>query len=143
MIPASAEGGFPVSVVSEDVLRTYVDLLVRLVEAAGAIVIFVGAMLAAVGFLRAALARHKDEEFVGVRLGLGRYLTLGLEFQLASDVLRTAIAPTFTEIGKLAAIAAIRTVLNYFLAQEIRRERNEVQARAAGEPSSEPDVTAA
>jgi uncharacterized membrane protein len=139
----AAEEGFPASVLSEELLRDSVDLLVRLVEAAGALVIFVGAALAAVGFLRAALTRHTDEEFVRVRLGLGRYLTLGLEFQLASDVLSTAIAPTFTEIGKLAAIAAIRTVLNYFLAKEIERERKEVEARAETVRRTGEDVAAA
>lgn len=140
VITRAAEGGFPESVLSEAVLREYVDLLVRLVEAAGAIVIFIGAAIAAVGFVRAALRRHSDNEFVRVRLGLGRYLTLGLEFQLASDVLATAIAPTFAEIGKLAAIAAIRTVLNYFLAKEIERERAEVEGKSS-QPSNDDDPT--
>lgn len=126
MISLAAEGGFPASVLSEDVLRDYVDLLVRLVEAAGAVVIFIGAALAAVGFVRVAFRRHRNDEFVHVRLRLGRYLTLGLEFQLASDILSTAIAPTFAEIGKLAAIAAIRTVLNYFLSKEIEKEQLEL-----------------
>lgn len=45
----------------------------------------------------------------------------------AGDILRTAVAPTFTEIGQLAAIAAIRTALNYFLGKEIERERDEVE----------------
>lgn len=138
MIRLAAEGGFPNSVLSEDLLRTYVDLLVRLVEAAGAVVIFIGAAIAAVGFVRAALRRHDNKEFARVRLGLGRYLTLGLEFQLASDVLSTAIAPTFAEIGKLAAIAAIRTLLNYFLAKEIERERAEVEGERS---DSQEDVT--
>ena len=40
--------------------------------------------------------------FVPVRLTLGRFLALGLEFQLASDVLRTAVAPSFRELGQLA-----------------------------------------
>ena len=79
----------------EDQLRDAVDLLVRLVEAAGALVIFVGAALAAVRFVAACLDRRRDHEFTRIRLGLGRYLALGLEFQLASDVLSTAIAPTF------------------------------------------------
>ena len=121
--------GVPNSILSEEVLRSCVDLLVRLVEAAGALVIFVGALIAALKFVRAALrGRGHGEEFVRVRLGLGRYLTLGLEFQLASDVLSTAIAPSFSEIGKLAAIAAIRTALNYFLGREIDHERVEIQA---------------
>lgn len=117
---------FPEDVLAEDVLREYVDLLVRLVEAAGAIVIFVGACLAAVGFVKAALGPAREREFTGVRLGLGRYLALGLEFQLASDILSTAVAPTFEEIGKLAAIATIRTVLNYFLRKEIEAEKSEL-----------------
>lgn len=131
-LPVSA-AGVPDSILSEDLLRRYVDLLVRLVEAVGAIVIFVGAVLAAVHFTRAAFRGQKGAEFVRVRLGLGRYLTLGLEFQLASDVLSTAIAPTFNEIGKLAAIAAIRTALNYFLGKEIDSERREVEQERAGD----------
>jgi uncharacterized membrane protein len=132
----AADEGFPASVLAEDLLRDYVDLLVRLVQPAGAAVIFIGAVLAALGFVRAAVSRRPDHSFVRMRLGLGRYLTLGLEFQLASDVLRTAIAPTFEEIGKLAAIAAIRTALNYFLAKEIERERAEVEVEVGkgGEP---------
>jgi len=121
---------FPEGFLSEDVLREYVDLLVRLVEAAGALIIFIGAALAFVGFVRAAVGRRRDHEFTEVRLSFGRYLVLGLEFQLASDILTTAIAPTFEEIGKLAAIAAIRTLLNYFLGKEIARERAEVDARS-------------
>ena len=127
----SQEGGFPSSVLSEALLREYVDLLVRLVEAAGALIIFTGAVLAATGFVRAALTTRSTSAFVGVRLRLGRYLALGLEFQLASDVLSTAVAPTFEEIGKLAAIAAIRTLLNYFLSKEIDKERSEVDEAAA------------
>ncbi len=121
----AAEGG-PSSVLSEDLLREYVDLLVRLVEAAGALIIFVGAVPAAVAFVRAAVVSRSTVEFVRVRLRLGRYLALGLEFQLASDVLSTAVAPAFEEIGKLAAIAAIRTLLNYFLSKEIEKERSEL-----------------
>lgn len=56
-----------------------------------------------------------------IRLRLGRWLALALEFELGADILRTAIAPTWTEIGQLAAIATIRTLLNYFLQKEIDR----------------------
>ena len=127
----AAEEGVPASILSEDVLRAWVDLLVRLVEAAGAIIIFVGAVLATVAFVRAALVSRSTTQFVRVRLRLGRYLALGLEFQLASDILSTAVAPTFEEIGKLAAIAAIRTVLNHFLDKEIEKERSEIDRDAA------------
>ena len=111
-----------VEILPEESLRTVVDTMVRLVEAAGAAVIFIGALIAVIGFVRA-LPRRDAEAFVPVRLTLGRFLALGLEFQLASDVLRTAIAPSFEELGKLAAVAAIRTALNFFLAREIREEQ--------------------
>jgi uncharacterized membrane protein len=110
----------------ESTLRDAVDVLVRLVEAAGALVIFGGAAVAFVRFLRTAVRTRRAETFVPVRLDLGRFLGLGLEFQLAADILRTAIAPSFREIGQLAAVAAIRTALNFFLGREVKEERAEV-----------------
>ena len=123
---------------SEQWLSQAVDLLVRLVEAAGAVVIFTGAATAFAGFLVAMVRRRRSEQFVPVRLSLGRFLALGLEFQLASDILRTAIAPTLREIAELAAIAAIRTALNYFLAREIKEERIELARQAAGKDRDDP-----
>lgn len=64
-----------------------------------------------------------------VRLRLGRWLALALEFELAADILRTAVAPTWNEIGQLAAIAVLRTALNFFLQREIdHAERRGVPA---------------
>ncbi len=56
-----------------------------------------------------------------VRLRLGRWLVLALEFQVAADILRTAVAPNGNEIGQLAAIIVLRTVLNFFLQKEIEK----------------------
>ena len=50
-----------------------------------------------------------------------RWLALGLEFALAADILRTAVAPIWHDIGQLAAIAVLRTGLNYGLEREIAR----------------------
>ncbi len=122
-------------IISERWLRSAVFFLVRLVEAAGALIIFSGAALGFGRFLWRAVTRRNAGEFVPVRLDVGRFLALGLEFQLASDLLRTAVAPTFAEIGKLAAVAAIRTALNFFLHREIREEREEIDAgRERGAP---------
>ncbi|MBN3932662.1 DUF1622 domain-containing protein [Streptomyces verrucosisporus] len=115
-------------VLPESALREAVDLLVRLVEAAGALIIFVGAVWAFGHFLLTMVrGAGPDRRFNRIRLTLGRFLALGLEFQLAGDVLRTAVAPSFTEIGQLAAIAAIRTALNFFLGREIAAERAEIE----------------
>jgi uncharacterized membrane protein len=58
-------------------------------------------------------------------LRLGRWLVAGLTFQLAADVLETAITTSWDEVARLAAIAAIRTFLNYFL----ERDLGEIRAR--------------
>jgi uncharacterized membrane protein len=65
-----------------------------------------------------------------VRLVLGRWLAVALELELGADILNTAVTPTWTEIGKLAAIATLRTSLNYFLEREIDAESRPSQRRA-------------
>ena len=110
----------------EELLQDVVNVLVSIVEACGAAVIIVGAVWAFARFVWVGLRQRDTSAFVPVRLTLGRFLALGLEFQLASDVLRTAVAPSFRELGQLAAVAAIRTVLNYFLSKEIAEERRQV-----------------
>ena len=55
-----------------------------------------------------------------VRIQFGSSLALALELLLGADILATAIAPTWDDIGKLAAIAVLRTGLNFFLERELR-----------------------
>lgn len=93
------------------------------VELVGAIVIAYGAVEALVSLFipRQRFAKqklfHKRRQ---IFLRFGVWLLLGLEFELAADIVRSAISPSWTEIGQLGAIAAIRTVLNYFLVRDIR-----------------------
>ena len=115
----------------EQDLRDVIDIAVRIVEAAGAVVIFVGAVIAFGRFVLVSFRREGMAPFAPVRLDLGRFLALGLEFQLAADILRTAVAPSFTELAQLAAIAAIRTALNFFLGREIKEQRELVAADQA------------
>jgi len=110
------------------------------VEGAAGIIIAIAAIEAtwrslAVFFVRPVLP---DEAKEGVRLRLARWLAVALEFELAADILRTAIAPSWDEIGKLAAIAALRTLLNYFLQKEI--EQNAMRQQAVDTPSSVPQA---
>lgn len=121
----------------EEWLGGVVNGLVVVVEAAGALVIFAGVLIAVVMFFRALPQRDADA-FVPVRLTLGRFIALGLEFQLASDVMRTAVAPSFEELGKLAVVAALRTALNYFLSREIAEERRILKQK---EGTSDPAAT--
>jgi uncharacterized membrane protein len=90
------------------------------VEGIGALVIAVGVVVAFLIWAMSEL-RVRPVAYEHVRLLLGRFLALGLEFQLAADILKTAVSPTWTDIQQLAAIVAIRTVLNYFLAREVEK----------------------
>jgi len=97
------------------------------VEAVGALVIAIGIAAAAVAFLRH-IVRHRGgatrgSGLQGSRRVLAHYLAIALEFQLAADILSTAVAPSWDQIGKLAAIATIRTALNYFLSREMEEPR--------------------
>ena len=117
--------------VAEGTVEQAVQWLRLGVEAVGALIVAIGVVLAIGGFVRAIAQRrhpaHAVTGYTGVRLTLARYLGLALEFQLASDILSTAIAPSWDAIGKLAAIAVIRTVLNYFLSKEIEVEAKELE----------------
>jgi len=105
----------------EEAVRDAVGWLRLGVEVTGAVIVAIGVVLALALFVRSSLSR-RPTNFNAIRLVLARYLALALEFQLASDVLTTAIAPSWGEIGKLAAVAVIRTALNFFLGREIQEE---------------------
>ncbi|GAB3634797.1 hypothetical protein GCM10027422_03870 [Hymenobacter arcticus] len=93
-------------------------------ELLGALVISLGVVVAGGLLVRALLAR-RTADFTAIRLTLARYLALALEFQLGADILSTTIAPGWEQIGRLGAIAVIRTALNYFLSKEMQQERHE------------------
>ncbi|MEP7164375.1 MAG: DUF1622 domain-containing protein [Ferruginibacter sp.] len=54
------------------------------------------------------------------RVRFGSAIAVALEILLGADVLATAVAPSWDDIGKLAAIAVLRTALNYFLGKELK-----------------------
>ncbi|MGI4794542.1 MAG: DUF1622 domain-containing protein [Janthinobacterium lividum] len=108
----------------EELFKTWSTLVALGVEAAAAGIIALAAVEATWQALRVFVARPTmpDAAKENVRLRLARWLAVALEFALAADILRTAIAPSWDEIGKLASIAALRTILNFFLQREIADE---------------------
>lgn len=90
------------------------------IELCAGLLVGLAALRATICSLRLYFSRQKcATDTDQIRLTLGRWLTLALEFELAADILRTAIAPTWNEIGQLAAIIVLRTALNFFLQREI------------------------
>lgn len=129
-VPALAEE--PAAHHAQSSLFTYAEMSVisivewlkLVVETIGAVIIGLGVVVSVSTFIRAWLVQ-RNADFNKVRLILARYLALALEFQLGADILSTAVAPSWDQIGKLGAIAVIRTLLNFFLMREMREERLE------------------
>ena len=92
------------------------------VEIFGAGIVTLGVCLAIVHLIRT-FAAGRPAEFSETRLILARHLALALEFALGADILGTAISPSWDQIGKLGAVAVIRTGLNYFLSMEMKNAR--------------------
>lgn len=111
-------------------LEVIVDYLAGGAEIAAAIVIGAAVIRGIFHYARQLFSRrHHIDATESIRLQLGRVLTLGLEFTVASDILRTAVAPTRQDIVNLGAIrdgsaslrVLLRTLLNYFLEREIQQ----------------------
>ena len=113
----------------EEILKLTASNVALAVETVAVLIVAFGALEALV---------HTLAPLVGKRAGIGwrrqiwvrfgTWLLLGLQFALAADIVRSAISPGWQEIGQLAAIAAIRTFLNYFLERDITELSREEQA---------------
>src|SRR5215469_3403661 len=101
------------------ILETGADLVARCCEVIS--VIFVG--LGAAEAVARSVWRWRDYADLKLKKQIWRRfaasILLALEFALGADIARTAIAPTWAQIGQLAAIAAIRTFLNFFLERDL------------------------
>lgn len=95
-----------------------VDGIGKAVDAVGVAVIVLGVIIATGSAARR--LRRGESSYQPYRRQLGRSILLGLEFLVAADIIRTvAVAPTFTNVGVLALIVAIRTFLSFSLELEI------------------------
>ena len=106
-----------------EALKQLTTYLAGGIEVAAAIIIGIAAIQATIRAFPLFVPRTTSlqDEVELIRLRLGRWLTLAIEFELAADILRTAVAPTWNDIGQLAAIVVLRTVLNYFLQREVAK----------------------
>jgi uncharacterized membrane protein len=117
-----------------------VELVGEAVDGAGVATIVVGTLVATV-LAAVGLARRRVGVYRIYRRRLGRSILLGLEFLVAGDIIRTvAVSPTFTSVGVLAMIVAIRTFLSFSLELEITGRwpwQKTVDVAAASTPSTE------
>lgn len=104
----------------ESWLKLLVGYLAAGAEIAAALVIGDAIIRGITSYIRQVFSRSKQhiDSTESIRLQLGRVLILGLEFTVASDILRTAVAPTRQDIVNLGAIVLLRTLLNYFWSEK-------------------------
>jgi uncharacterized membrane protein len=69
--------------------------------------------------------RYSLEKTVLIKIEVGYYLLLGLEFLIASDIIDTILNPSFNDLGILGGTVLIRTGLSYFLDREIENKSQE------------------
>ena len=117
----------------EELLHGIAHYVALVLEALAILVIVIGAVEALVGIVRVVLAgRASHPEQRAVWLKFAHWLVAGLTFQLAADIVHTTIAPSWDDIGRVAAIAAIRTFLTFFLDRDIDATRERQRAPAHG-----------
>ena len=112
----------------------FADVVATAIEVVMVLILTIGAVQALASIPR--LIRDSPHIAVAVRgawLHYAAWILLALEYALAADIIRTVVAPTWDEVGKLATIAAIRTALGFFLGKDIDQFR-EMHPLAADEP---------
>jgi uncharacterized membrane protein len=100
----------------EALLREIAHHVALGIELIAIVVIAIGAVEALIALARVGMNPDRRRD---VWLNFAHWLVAGLTFQLAADVVGTSFAPSWDEIGHLAAIAAVRTFLSYFLDREM------------------------
>jgi uncharacterized membrane protein len=108
----------------EEALITLSHYVSLIVEGVAIVIVAIGSAEAVVNVLRVMLTRASGGEKREVWLRYARWLVAALTFQLAGDIVRTTVAPTWDDIGMVAAIAVIRTFLTYFLDRDVEKTRD-------------------
>jgi uncharacterized membrane protein len=107
----------------EELFKRIASPIALCAEALAVFIIAFGVIEAFIGLLKSGIAdrrvRRGARKEVWLRLGV--WLLLGLEFELAADIVRSVISPEWADIGQLAAIAVVRTFLNYFLEKDLEK----------------------
>ena len=102
----------------ESVFESILDYIIYGIEALGVIVIVLSAGRTAIRYV----INYFSPDAVDIptlRLALGQSMVMALEFQVAADILKTALSPSWNDIVLLAALVGMRTLLNYLLEQEL------------------------
>jgi len=89
----------------------------------GALITLWGIVISLFAFLKKEIFNRREAIQLNeaIRLKLGSYLVLALEFFIAGDIVKTIITPTWQSLGILGVIVVIRTILSYFLTKDLKK----------------------
>jgi len=111
---------------------------ITLIDAVALVVILIGTVEVIVGIVRLSFGTRSHELMRDTWLSYARWLVAALTFQLAADIIETSISSSWETIGRVGAIAVIRTFLNYFLDRDLEEVRARQKERAARPPEVRP-----
>ena len=105
----------------EELAKNIMLTISQAVEILAAVIIGIAVMKTLYGYFTPLFKRSNGKiTNEATRVQFGSAVAVSLELLLGADVLATAVSPSWDDIGKLAAIAVIRTLLNYFLERELK-----------------------
>lgn len=138
---ASNHAGMDILQLFEENFRFFASFVALLIEGS---VVMIATMGTVQALIRVPGIFSAPEPLVAAKalwLSFAVWILLALEFALAADIIRSAVSPTWDEIGKLAAIAGIRTVLNWFLTKDLEdfRPKSEARERHEARKAAEPE----
>lgn len=115
------------------ILALATESAIIVIDALALIIVVIGTLEAFVNGIRAMLASPTGHERRDIWLRYARWLVAALTFQLAADIIETAITTSWEAVGRITAIALIRTFLNYFLDRDLDEVRK--RQREGAEPA--------
>jgi uncharacterized membrane protein len=124
----------------EELLHTLANYMALIAEGAAVFVVTFGSLEALAKLLPVIVkpsVPHGVRKIIWRQFGV--WLLLGLEFELAADIIKSVVSPTWEDIGELGAIAIIRTFLNFFLERDLEHAQESGESSrdeaVAGEPT--------
>lgn len=106
-----------------DLFHTIINSLGFSLNIVGALITIWGIFISLLDFLKKEFSLKGDVVKLNetIRIKLGSYLVLALEFFIAGDIIKTIITPTWQALGILGVIVIIRTILSYFLTKDLKK----------------------
>lgn len=99
-----------------DLILPHIKIFIELI---GVVIITAGALYAAYELVASLFTQKIDMNVL--RFQLGSSVILGLEFMVGADIIGSLVNPNYYNMGILAIVVIIRTILSHFISIELER----------------------